>query len=327
LEKFTDQIRNTWSQTISSNLKKVAFKSVVVSGMGGSSNAGKIIQSLIEGESPFPFFVFNDYGLPAWVGKDTLVILNTYSGNTEETLSAYEVAKSNDAKIVAVTSGGKASEMIKDKKVQGVVIDPKDTNPTGFPKSGLGVSLGALLGVLSKLEVLTITEKELFESLKEIDEISNSWNPKEMAEWLNGSLPVLLAARTFVGPLNAGRNAMCEISRNFTQFYDFPEMNHVLIEALEKPDTAKSNKYLYFESKFDNERVSKRFEATKRIMDEMNLKYKTREVKGETLLTQCLEIPYFCALVAYNLSLLQKEDPGPEPWIIKLKKELGQPTH
>jgi glucose/mannose-6-phosphate isomerase len=150
---------------------------------------------------------------------------------------------------------------------------------------------------------------------------------EEIAKWSADNLPVFFAGRPFLGPLNAARNACCEIGRVFTQFYDFPEMNHVLIEALAHPDVAKKNKYIFFESNFDNERIKKRFEITKKLMEEQGLTHMSYTLKGSTFLVQCLELAHFGAWLGFHYSMIRGEDPGPEPWIIKLKESLSQPIH
>ncbi len=168
LEKFPEQIISAFNQAKSKQLTTKDFDAVVVSGMGGSSNAGKVVQGLLEQNYEKLFVVYNDYGLPAWVNEKTLVILNSYSGNTEETLSGYDVAKSKGAQVIGIATGGKIGEMVKVGVIQGAVIDPKDTNPTGFPKSGLGVSLGGLLAVLSNIGVITNAEAEINSALQEL---------------------------------------------------------------------------------------------------------------------------------------------------------------
>jgi len=327
LTLFPDQIRECWKQTYASNIPQIFPKSLVVSGMGGSSNAAKILQGLYESELTVPFVVYNDYGLPAWVNSDTLVVANSYSGNTEETLSSIEVANKIGAKILGLATGGKIAEMIKVGVISGAIFDPGETNPTGFPKTGLGASFGALAGILSKAGILPLAEAEINSASIELVEIRKSWDVKEMAQWIHGSLPVIFGGRPFLGSLNAGRNAMCEISRNFTQFYDFPEVNHVLVEAMQKPESTKNIKYLFFESEFNNDRVKLRYEVTKKILDEQKLGYKTYGLKGRTKLAQSLEIPYYCAWIGFYLSVLDGSDPGPEPWITKLKESLSQPVH
>jgi len=328
LTLFSEQIKECYKQAYASNIPQVSPKSIVVSGMGGSSNAAKILQGLFESELSIPFEVFNDYGLPAWVNSDTLVVANSYSGNTEETLSAIDVANKVGAKILGVATGGKTGEMVKNGLIAGAVITPGETNPSGFPKSGLGVSLGALAGALAKAGVLNISESDLDSSLSELTEIRKNWNAKEIAKWLDGSLPVLFGGRPLLGSLNAGRNAMCEISRNFTQFYDFPEVNHVLIEATQKPETAKKeNRYLFFKSKYNHTRVLTRYGITETMLNEQDINFMEYELRGSSKLVQALELPHLCAWVGFYLSILQNTDPGPEPWIIKLKESLAQPVH
>jgi glucose/mannose-6-phosphate isomerase len=296
--------------------------------MGASSNAAKIIQGLFESELTIPFEVYNDYELPAWVGKDTLVVVNSYSGNTEESLSAVDAAQKVGATVLGIATGGKIGEMIASKTIYGALINPGLTNPSNFPKSGLGVSFGGLAGALAKSGIIPIKDTDINASLVELKEIREKWNVKELAEWLNGYMPVFFGGRPLIGSLNAGRNAMCEISRNFTQFYDFPEVNHVLIEATQKPDTAKEKiKYLFFISKFNHERVHTRYKVTSEILKEQGLDFKYYELRGQTKLTQALELPYLSAWIGFYISILQSTDPGPEPWIIKLKESLAQPVH
>jgi glucose/mannose-6-phosphate isomerase len=322
LELFPDQIKESYNQAMAHPLSVISpVNGVVISGMGGSSNAAKILEGVYEEDfsTPVDIDIHNDYGLPSWVNRESLVIANSYSGNTEETLSGYEEAKKRGAKVIGISTGG---------KIQDVVVSPGKTNPTGFPKTGLGVSIGALLGVLSKVGVLKVQETELTSAVNELTEIRKTWDVEKKAAWINGYMPVLFSGRPLIGALNAGRNAMCEISRNFTQFYDFPEVNHVLVEATGQPAAAREKvRYLFFVSKFNHPRVLERYKITKEIFDEQGLSHDDYELKGSTKLTQALELAHYCAWVAYHLSILQGADPGPEPWIAKLKDKLSQPVH
>lgn len=318
LQMFPEQIRNAFGQTVNCKLLIDKFDTILVSGMGGSSNAGKIIQSILEPTYDKPFIVYNDYDLPAWVNKNTLVIVNSYSGNTEESLTGYQKAKELGCQVIGISTGGKIND---------VIIDPKDTNPTGFPKTGLGVSLGGLLGVLYAIGVMPNADSEIDSTLQELEVIRKTWNVKETAEWLHGYIPVLFAGRPLLGALNAGRNATCEIGRTYTQFYDFPEVNHVLIEALQQPDSAKQNKYLFFESNLDNERIKLRYKITKELFGEMGLHSTSYILRSTSFLGQLLELTHYCAWIGFYLSILRNDDPGPEPWIIKLKESLSQPVH
>jgi len=310
---FPEQIKTTFEQAFGSEIPKMQFDAILISGMGGSSNAGKIIQGLLEDNYEKPFVVYNDYGLPNWVNKNTLVIVNSYSGNTEESLSSYEKAKEIGCQVIGISTGGKIND---------VIIDPKDTNPTGFPKTGLGISLGGLLGVLYALGIMPNAEQELEIALKELEDVRKVWNAKEMAENLHGYIPVLFGGRPLLGALNAGRNALCEISRNFTEFYDFPEVNHVLVEAVGKPQAALQKKYLFFESNFNHERVKLRYQITKDIFTEQGLQSTVYSLQSSTVLSQSLELAHYCAWIGFYISILDDSDPGPEPWILKLKSAM-----
>ncbi|HJY98969.1 MAG TPA: SIS domain-containing protein [Patescibacteria group bacterium] len=327
LSLFPEQIKEAWKQASVFDIPSLTPASVLISGMGGSSNAAKILQGVFEEDLKYPLEIRSDYGIPAWVDSETLVVANSYSGNTEETLSAIEAARKAGAKVMGVATGGKIGEMVTSKAIPGAVVSPGATNPTGFPKTGLGVSLGALAAVLSKAGVLPLSESVLFSAVDDMVEIRKSWEAKEVSSWLHGSTPVFFGGKPLVGALNAGRNATCEISRNFTQFYDFPEVNHVLIEALQKPEQVKKNKYLFFESNFNHPRVKERYEITKGILTEMGLEHRTYLLKGSSKLSQSLELAHFCGWLGFYLALLDDTDPGPEPWIIKLKQSLAQPTH
>jgi glucose/mannose-6-phosphate isomerase len=328
LTLFPDQIKITYEQAISSNITPLDFETVVISGMGGSSNAGKIIASLLDYQKTNKqIVVYNGYGLPTWVNDKTLVVLNSYSGNTEETLSAYEVCKEKSCKVIGVTTGGKVGELITSGEIRGAIVNAGDTNPSGYPKSGLGLSFGALFGALTKVGLINSSKEELYKALDEVVSIRSSWNIKEIAKDVNGLFLVFFASNMFLGPMNAARNACCEIGRVYTQFYDFPEVNHVLIEALVLENAVKENRYIFFESSFDNERIKLRYKVTKELMDEMNAKYLSYQLTGSNYLVQALELAHFGSWLGFYSSILRGDDPGPEPWIIKLKEALNQPTH
>lgn len=326
LEKFPDQILTTFNQALNSNIPELKFDAVLISGMGGSSNAAKILESVYESDFkvPYDIDIHNDYDLPIWCDNKTLVIANSYSGNTEETLSGLIEARKRGCVTLAVTTGGKLADMIRGGEVFGVVVDPESTNPTGYPKTGLGVSLGALFGAMVKVGLLKITSEELSIHLEELIQVRKKWNVKEMARELHGSIPVLFGGRPFIGALYAGRNAMCEISRNFTEFYDFPEVNHVLVEAVGKPSSALSKKYLFFESNFNHERVKLRYKITQDLFREQNLAFSIYNLSLSSKLGQALELSHYCAWLGFYLSILDDTDPCPEPWILKLKAELNK---
>ena len=132
---------------------------IVISGMGGSNLGPKIIKSVYSNEIKVPFSINADYQIPASVNKNTLFILSSYSGNTEEVLHTYKEAKKRKAKIMIVTAGGKLAEIIKKDNLPGYVFEDIN-NPSGQPRIGIGYSIACLLVLLSKAGVLKINKEE-----------------------------------------------------------------------------------------------------------------------------------------------------------------------
>jgi len=327
LTLFPDQLKEAWGQAFSADLPQISSKKVVISGMGGSSLAGRIIAGNYEGESNVEMVVYNDYGLPSYIDKDWVLIANSYSGNTEETLSAVEAAKKLGMQIVGITSGGSIGEMIKKGEIPGVILTPT-TNPSGYPKSALGISLGGLLGLMAKVGLIGLSPENFEESVNELTEIRKSWDANSTAANFISAIPVLIGARPLLGAIHAGRNVINEIGRTFAVYFDLPELDHHLVEATGYPKNLFQNiYYLFIESDFYNQRVKTRIDVTKALFDTQKLKFGQFKLQGKTKLTQSLEISHFCAWVALNISFLNGEDPGPEPWIIKLKESLSQPVH
>ncbi len=327
LTLFPDQLKEAWGQAYSANIPQLSSKKVVISGMGGSSLAGRILAGLEEGESGSEIVVYNDYGLPAFVDKDWVLIANSYSGNTEETLSAIEAGKKLGMQIIGITTGGKIGDMIKNAEIPGVILTPT-TNPSGYPKSALGVSLGGLAGLMAKTGLIALTTETFEASVNELIEIRKTWDAKSVATNFTSKIPVLIGARPILGAVHAGRNVINEIGRTFATYFDLPELDHHLVEATGYPKNLFQNiYYLFLESDLYNERVKTRIGVTKDLFETQQLKYGEFKLQGKSALTQSLEIPHFCAWVSLNISFLNGEDPGPEPWIIELKNKLSQPVH
>ncbi len=327
LTLFPNQLEEAWGQAISGELPKITSKKIIISGMGGSSLAGRIISSINESGGNTEMVVFNDYGLPGYVDSSWTLIVNSYSGNTEETLSAIDVAKSRGVKIYGVSTGGKIGEMIKSGEIYGAILSPT-TNPSNYPKSALGISLGGLLGLMSKAGVINLSDELFQKSVKELIQIRKNWDVKSVAQKMNQKIPALIAARPLLGSLHAGRNVINEIGRTFASFFDLPELDHHLVEATMFPKNLfKDIYYLFFVSDLYSEKIKTRIKITKDLFMKQELNLGEIKLAGSNSLTQAFEIPHYCAWLAFYLSELNGEDPGPEPWILKLKSELSQPVH
>jgi len=192
----------------------------------------------------------------------------------------------------------------------------------------LGISLGGLLGLMSKAGVINLNDEEFQKSIEELVQIRENWDVKSVAQKMNQKIPALIAARPLLGSLHAGRNVINEIGRTFASFFDLPELDHHLVEATMFPKNLfKDIYYLFFVSDLYSERIKTRIKITKDLFMEQELNFGEIKLAGSNSLTQALEIPHYCAWLAFYISELNGEDPGPEPWILKLKSELSQPVH
>src|SRR5947208_6838150 len=148
IKELPKQIRDAWAIATKASIPPAYgdVRSIIVAGMGGSAIGGDLAAALLEGELKVPMTVHRDYGLPGYVGRDSLVIASSYSGNTEETLSAFEAARQRGAKILVLTTGGKVAELGRGAGHPVVTFSYK-----AQPRAALGYSLSLVLGSLHRL--------------------------------------------------------------------------------------------------------------------------------------------------------------------------------
>ncbi len=203
---------------------KQPISNILICGLGGSGIGGSIVSELVVANANVPINVSKGYFIPAYVNANTLVIISSYSGNTEETLNCMELAIAKNAKIVGITSGGKVLEICKQKNFDCIVV------PGGMPpRACLGYSLTQLFFVLGFYKIITNDYKaELKAAIKLIDdEEQNIINEaKTLAQKLNGKTPVLYATTYFEGMLIRFRQQLNENAKMLCWHQIIPEMNH-----------------------------------------------------------------------------------------------------
>ncbi|MBL7889833.1 MAG: bifunctional phosphoglucose/phosphomannose isomerase [Bacteroidia bacterium] len=200
------------------------ISNVLICGLGGSGIGGSIVSELVVGNANVPINVTKGYFIPAYVGKNTLVIISSYSGNTEETINCMELAMTKGAKIVAITSGGKVLEICKQHNFDCIVV------PGGMPpRACLGYSLTQLFFVLGFNKIITNDyKKELNAAIDLInnDQTSIIAEAKTIADKLNGKLPVIYATTYNEGIAIRFRQQLNENAKILCWHHIIPEMNH-----------------------------------------------------------------------------------------------------
>jgi len=200
------------------------IQNVLITGLGGSGIGGTIVSELANKQSKIPVSVSKDYFIPSFVNENTLVIVSSYSGNTEETLSAMQQAMEKKAQITCITSGGKVKELA-EKNGYDLIVIPGG-NP---PRSCLGYSLVQLLHVLEAKLILSFNYKRQIEetiSLITGKKADIQKDAKVYAEKLNKKIPVIYCLGATEGVAVRFRQQINENSKMLCWHHVIPEMNH-----------------------------------------------------------------------------------------------------
>jgi len=334
IKLLADQLDQAWGEVKNLEIPKLysSAQQVVVCGMGGSALGGRIIDSLYASQLRVPLEIFTEYNVPNYVGPETLVVASSYSGNTEETISAVNYALQKKAQIYVISTGGALGEFMKENNLPGYIFVPTN-NPCGQPRMGLGYSLGALLGVLSGCGFISVADEEMELSLRSLrrsivnfgpDTVEGENAAKSMARELMNKFPVLVASEHLVGATHAFKNQLNETAKSFSALFDLPELNHHLMEGLRNPAQMKDFlRFVFFESDLYSDRVRKRYLITSDVVRKNEVEYVTYKAMAETKMGQVLELLAFASWVQYYLAMLYGVDPSSVPWVDYFKKELA----
>lgn len=284
IENFSEQIIEAISIAKKQNLrtKSEGISNVVFIGMGGSGIGSRIVAQLVEQEIKVPISFIQNYKIPAWIDKNTLVIATSYSGNTEETLCALEMCLQKGSRIIGICSGGKLLDMCNQNQFDVVKVPP------GYPpRAALAYSVVLQLYVLKILEL--ISEKCIMQInkcseflTKNQEEIKSK--AKEVVEVINGTTPVIYAEDPYESVAIRGKQQFNENSKYLCRYHVLPEMNHNELLGWASADSTHSAIFLYTSDMNDNN--FQRFELTRKIIEEKTNKIISIYAKGENQLEQ-----------------------------------------
>lgn len=238
------------------------FANVVISGLGGSGIGGTIVAEIVSDNATTPILVNKDYFLPGFVNDNTLVIISSYSGNTEETLHAMQQALDKKATIACISSGGKVVEIAQRNKLPYILI------PGGMPpRSCLGYSLAQLFFVLNAAGIISDNfEKQLEKavSLLETEKANIKKIAAEVTEKLYDKTPVIYSATGYEGVSTRFRQQVNENSKMLCWHHVIPEMNHN--ELVGWVDKNENIGVVIFRNNTDYSRTQSRIENNKQVI-------------------------------------------------------------
>ncbi len=321
VENFTQQLKEAKSiasKAIISNQHNI--QNVLITGLGGSGIGGTIISEVVSDNCKVPITVNKDYFIPNFVNENTLVIISSYSGNTEETLAAMDMAISKKAQIACVTSGGNVLELAKQHQYDFIEI------PGGHPpRSCIGYSLVQLVQIfiskgLANATLMNDLEKAII--LLDKHESAIQSEAKSIAEKLHHKIAVIYSLGTCEGVTVRFRQQINENSKMLAWHNTFPEMNHnELVGWTEKNDMLK---VITFHTDFDYVRTKKRYEVCKPLFESLSSGVIDIYAKGDSKLEQFLYHIHIGDWISCYLADLKGIDAVEVNVINNLKNELAK---
>lgn len=321
VQNFTQQLKEARAIAEKSIISKGnTIQNILISGLGGSGIGGTIISELISDSCKVPLIINKDYFLPAFVNETTLVIISSYSGNTEETISAMEKAMAAKAQIVCITSGGKVLELAKQHQFDFIQI------PGGQPpRSCIGYCLVQLIKVLvakgfADQKLFTEVDKSIALLEKESEAIK--LEAKKIGSKLLNKIPVIYSLGVCEGVAVRFRQQINENSKMLCWHHTFPEMNH---NELVGWTTSNENiSVVTFHTTFDFDRTKKRYEVCKPIFEKYAYEVIDIFAKGTTKLEQYFYLINIGDWISCYIADLKNIDPVEVNVINHLKSELAK---
>ena len=304
-------------------------RNVVVLGMGGSAIGGDLVKTLLEPTAPVPIAVNRDYSLPAYVGKGTLVVASSYSGNTEETLVSAAEAHRRGATVVAITTGGRLAE---DATANGW---PLIRIPSGLsPRAAIGYSFVPLYVLMERIGLAPSVAAELAETAELLEQLKARYgadvpvaeNPaKQLALSLKGKLPLIYGSYGWTGmAAYRWKTQINENSKAPAIYNAFPELNHNETVGWEVPEeVTRMIELVILRDRHDNKRTQARIDITREIVEERVSGITELWSEGESPVARLFSLIYPGDFVSLYLAMVYKVDPTPVRMIDLLKSRLA----
>lgn len=312
--RFPEQLKEKFEIP---EIRDEVFSDVVICGMGGSGAAGDIVTSYVP--LSVPVFSHKTYDLPLWVERKTLIITISYSGDTEETISAFEMAIRRNFAVIGVSTGGKIEKIAAENNIGWVRI-PDSKIP---PRSAAGYLVKAIILILASAGLFPRKNVKVFEALAEkLQPEIFERKCKEIAEIIKGKIPLMYASQKHSILAALLKTKINENAKHPAFSNAVPEMNHNELVGFEDTSFSKNFIAVFIKDDQDNERIKKRFEITKNFLNERSVETLEINLEGETLFEKVFNNMILGDWVSYYLAVAKDVDPLPVTIIDELKKRL-----
>jgi glucose/mannose-6-phosphate isomerase len=313
-KQFTQGIKFAQEITLPIKLSFLP-KNLIVCGMGGSA----LTSEILSGITSLDIITHKSYGLPPQAKKDSLVICISFSGNTEETVSALKEALRKKLSVIIITNGGELAKIAQKKKIPVIIISPEIADTP--PRLTLGIQFAALSQILVKLNLLPNSFLKEISRLDKLDPKNQEKEAKKLARKIENRIPLIYFPHDLKGLDLIWKNNFNENSKIPSFTNSLPEMNHSEIVGFNKKQR-KDFIALIIQDQKDRPEMLKRIKITKKILESKGIKTEIIKMKGKNQLEKIFSCALFGVWVSYYLAIKFKVDPLRINEIKQIKKEL-----
>jgi len=332
IDALPDQLAAAWAlgQTLPLPSIDVArISRVVIAGLGGSAIGGDLLTAWCAPTTRVPVVIHRDYGLPAFAqGSETLVIASSHSGNTEETLDAFEAALTNECTTVAVATGGEFAARANARKVPVWIFTHR-----GQPRAAIGFSFGLLLALFTRLKLVPDPAKDLTEAVEAMRKVREkngvavaaASNPaKRCAGQLMGRWVTVFGAGLMAPVARRLKTQINEIAKAGANFEFLPEADHNALAGTLHPEEVlmPHTMNLFLRSPSDHPKNRKRLDLTKKAFMLEGLNTDFLDAGGRSPLANMWTQILFGDYMAYYLAMGYGVDPTPVDALVRFKETL-----
>ncbi len=329
IDSLPDQLNTAWKLGQTQPLPKPGtIKQVVIAGMGGSAIGADLLATYATPICSVPIIVHRDYNLPAFArGPETLFIASSHSGNTEETLTAFDAAVDAGCTIVAVSTGGKLAE-----KAAAIDAPLWKFEHVGQPRAAVGYSFGLLLALFVRIGLIPASEADVSQTVADLKSQQRHLRADVLAEknpakrsagqaagrWVTvfGANYLAPVARRWTGQIN-------EIAKAGSNFEHLPEADHNTLAGVLYPEKVLLHTHsIFLRAASDHPRNRLRSNMTRKTFMLEALSTDTVDARGKTPLSQMWTTLHFGDYVSYYLAMIYRVDPTPVDALVMLKEKL-----
>jgi len=326
IEGFTRQLSEALKIGQSLDLDRPGsdIRNIVIAGMGGSGIGANLVESLTFGRIPIPITVCKTYNIPQFVSPHTLFIACSYSGNTEETVAALQKALLKRAQVLAISSGGKLLDICKEYNLYYIQLPAGSDSPRAMLPFNL-IALQYVLYHTNLIGAAFIKETENAIEFLNRGEKGIQSEAELIAKKLKGKLPVIYCDNRLYAMALRFQQQLNENAKQMAHVNTFPEMNHNELAGWRFPEALlPMMQAIYMYSDHDHERVEKRMEICRDLLEKKSNSIIDMIGEGASLLEQYYYLIHLTDWVSYYLAKENGVEPDATEPVGYVKAELDK---